>query len=183
MEEVALSERGREVLERMRKLEEKGRLIASKPPEEPVSRKEIGTIESFAYLSLDIVALLNELDFVISEKERQLLDEFLTHLSSAYTYLEWIADACVALPREKCNATHPELSENFALVKDRLRETDRTYRKLTGKERCTWLLGVKEPYTFNATVNDATACLHRLIELVEEKLKGWKVEGKCMWRE
>jgi len=66
-----------------------------------------------------------------------------------------------------------------------LRRVDEASERLFGR-RCTWLLGVKEPYTFSALLNDLTACYHRAIDFIEkEGLVGAEVEvfqeGKCRW--
>jgi len=67
--------------------------------------------------------------------------------------------------------------------KELMRDVDWYYHKATGKWRCTWLLDVVEPYTLSVAVNDLTACFHRAIEKLEEVRGGWRIEGKCAWRE
>jgi hypothetical protein len=67
-------------------------------------------------------------------------------------------------------------------VEAEMKSLDEIYRMASGKRRCTWLVGVKRPYTLSAAVNDLAACLHRAVERAEEFLASWEREGKCMWR-
>jgi len=61
-----------------------------------------------------------------------------------------------------------------------LRMVDEAYGRLAGEgKRCTWLLGVKEPYTLSAAINDLTSCFHRLLDAVREKAGRYRTEGLC----
>ena len=61
-----------------------------------------------------------------------------------------------------------------------LRRVDEASERLFGR-RCTWLLGVKEPYTFSALLNDLTACYHRAIDFLSKHQVEIETEGKCSW--
>jgi len=57
---------------------------------------------------------------------------------------------------------------------------DEEHERLAGK-RCTWLLGVKEPYTLSAAINDLTSCFHRLMEEVRKVTGRYETEGGCLF--
>jgi len=68
-------------------------------------------------------------------------------------------------------------------LKKALEEVDKAYEQLTGKERCTWLRGVVEPYTLSAAYNDITACYHRLVEIISKALANYKFAERCLIEE
>jgi hypothetical protein len=61
---------------------------------------------------------------------------------------------------------------------------DRLSKEVFGK-RCSWLApetpGV-DKYNLSSFLNDASACLHRAIDYLEDIAKVWHSEGKCTWR-
>lgn len=98
-------------------------------------------------------------------------------------YLGWAA-VVVESEAEKCKKRGAKVGECVMSeqVEEEVKDADKLYRRASGKTRCTWLVGVKKPYTLSAAVNDLTACLHRAVERAEEFLASWEREGKCMWR-
>jgi len=62
-----------------------------------------------------------------------------------------------------------------------LEEVDEAHREATGR-RCTWLLGVKDPYTLTSALNDLTSCFHRVVEHYADVTEGYTREGKCLFR-
>ena len=88
----------------------------------------------------------------------------------------------------ECTRTGVPIGECTSIdydIKEDLKRVDKYAEKLFGR-RCTWLLGVKEPYTFSALLNDLTACYHRVIDFIEKESFAKKEvevfqEGKCRW--
>jgi len=81
-------------------------------------------------------------------------------IGEAALALSAVADVCLAdrIPREDCQV--PDYAREV------MRKLDEVARRELGR-RCTWLLGIKEPYNLSSAINDITACFHRLIEVEE----------------
>ena len=175
------------LLEEMRRAEERGREWAYHR-EWPVERYSL-TSEVLWPMESTLARLLEkrvEIEALVPDKGDE-FEEFVKRLKSVAAgvgylmYSEWsdLYD-CVrgGVSLGECDRVDPA-------VKEKLREVDKLAEKLFGR-RCTWLLGVKEPYTVSALLNDLTACYHRVIDFIEkEGLAGAEVEvfeeGKCRW--
>ena len=174
-------------LETMREVEEKGREWAYHR-EWPFVRIALND-EVVRPMMRSLESLLKEMEKIkagVPEKG----DEFETFVKrlrravdevNAAMYYEW-SDLyeCVrgGVPIGECTS----IDESVVRM---IKRVDEASEKLFGR-RCTWLLGVKEPYTFSALLNDLTACYHRVIDFIEkEGLVGAEVEvfqeGKCRW--
>ena len=96
---------------------------------------------------------------------------------------DWIAYAAYHAGSEAERCMDERLSRGGCTVDEAtvrsLRRVDQQYESITGK-RCTWLLGVKEPYTLSAAINDLTACFHRLLEEARKLAGEHRVEGFCL---
>lgn len=158
-----------ELIRRAKRLEEQGRKIAFER-ERPISATDEDWLRKVIYATINIGSSLEEL--------------------AAEEYYKWITFIVyvrrAAEELEKVATYHRGTKRMDAKVDERtkrvMKEMDNSYRIATGKERCTWLLNVIEPYTFSAAVNDLTACFHKAIEKMEEVGKEWAVEGRCIWR-
>jgi hypothetical protein len=158
-----------ELVERARRLEEEGRRIAFER-DKPIGDE---VLEWFGGLDPTIYNLTRLFNEVAGEVEWG-------------GFVEQIGIAALGLRYEamRCRRSGMKLGEcivGLHVIRE-MKDLDRAYKKASGRERCTWLLGVKEPYTLSAAINDLTACLHRAAEKAEEHLGEWKWEGKCIWR-
>jgi hypothetical protein len=156
-------------VERARRLEEEGRRIAFER-EKPVGDEVLQWLD-------DVDATTNGLrhffEKVMGEREW-------TRFAVA---LGWAAES-VRGEAAYCKERGEKVGEcsMSPWVEGEVKDVDEAYRRASGRTRCTWLLGVKKPYTLSAAVNDLAACLHRAVEKAEEFLASWEREGKCMWR-
>ena len=155
-----------ELVEKAKRLEEEGRRIAFER-EKPVGVEEIDWLEEVASVADKLAWFFDE----VAEAERW--GDLAHRIRKVAQELQYDVGACTRKKRGECIATHYTRREMAALDDD--------YWRASGRERCTWLLGVKEPYTLTAAINDLTACFHRALEKAEEHLKKWEVEGKCVW--
>ena len=154
-------------------LEEKGRTGASQGDQE-MSHDFDGK------LLMKMAITAGDIDRVAAQYGDQDIGEMAVSINRAI--YDWISrnayNECVRkkMPRNKCII--PEG------VKETLNYVDRTYNKWTGEERCTWLLGIKEPYAHSTFLNDVTACFHRLTEMVEKRATEEEVVvKKCRMKE
>ena len=158
-----------DLIKEAKKLEEEGRRIAFRREEE-IGEEAIRWFEE-----------VREASYALGEFFDKLMGEekwagFAQRVGWAAYSMKENAKACAEWKEELgacCVSTY---------VKEDLKDVDKAYAKASGRTRCTWLLGVKKPYTLSAAVNDLTACFHRAIEKAEEFLRSWEREGKCMWR-
>jgi len=159
---VSLSEH----VERAKKLEEEGRRIAFE------REREVGD-EVFDWLE-EVASVAEKLTWFFDEvAEAGKWGDLAYRIREVAEELQYDAEACIRKKRGEC------VVSNF--TKRKMRDLDYDYWLASRRERCTWLLGVKEPYTLAAAINDLTACFHRALEKAEEHLKKWEVEGKCAW--
>ena len=73
--------------------------------------------------------------------------------------------------------------ESVSLARLKCESVDACYKDLVGKERCTYLCGIQDKYSFTAAMNDLTSCFHRLIDMLEkyEVDEDINKDGKCVW--
>jgi len=155
-----------ELVERGKKLEEEGRRIAFE------REREVGG-EVFEWIK-DMASVAEKLTWFFDEvAEAGKWGDLAYRIREVAEELWYDAEACVRKKRGGCVVSD--------FTKRKMGNLDYDYWLASGRERCTWLLGVKEPYTLTAAVNDLTACFHRALEKAEEHLKKWEVEGKCAW--
>ena len=155
-----------ELVERGKKLEEEGRRIAFE------REREVGG-EVFEWIK-DMASVAEKLTWFFDEvAEAGKWGDLAYRIREVAEELWYDAEACVRKKRGECVVSD--------FTKRKMGNLDYDYWLASGRERCTWLLGVKEPYTLTAAVNDLTACFHRALEKAEEHLKKWEVEGKCAW--
>jgi len=155
-----------ELVEKAKRLEEEGRRIAFER-EKPVGVEEIDWLEEVASVAEKLAWFFDE----VAEAERW--GDFAYRIREVAEELRYDVEACSRKKRGECAVS------DFTMR--RMGNLDYDYRRASKRERCTWLLGVKEPYTLTAAINDLTACFHRALEKAEEHLKKWEVEGKCVW--
>lgn len=154
-------------ISKLYELEKKGREEAAKREEAPTEA------------TVDLLYDMRDKSFRVALISSDLGDEEISRFANNLYYssiaLKYPAEECKDknIPKKDCLISEEAIN--------RLKLLDETSKRIIGK-RCTWLLGVKEPYTLSSGINDITACFHRLIELVEEKAVEWKEEGKCEWR-
>ena len=155
-----------ELVERARRLEEEGRRIAFE------REREVGG-EVFDWIE-GVTSIADRLTWFFDEvAEASRWGDFAYRIREVAEELRYDAEACLHKRRGECIVS--------GLTKRKMKDLDYDYWRATRRERCTWLLGVKELYTLTAAVNDLTACFHRALEEAEEHVKRWEVEGKCAW--
>ncbi|RLI08371.1 hypothetical protein DRO24_01390 [Candidatus Bathyarchaeota archaeon] len=151
-----------------RRLEEKGREIISKEYKNP--RVQYYDIITWAR------ALIEKLAPIVNKaRECRMEDEgsALHMVALAARFMTLDAKDCVffGTPPKKCEVSTP--------TKTYLHNIDHYCKKILGR-KCTWLLGVKEPYTLTAAVNDLDASFHSLMERVEKQVEEIEdVSDKC----
>jgi hypothetical protein len=158
----------RELVERAKKVEERGRRIAFER-ELPIGPEDLSFLHDLAETASEM-----------SEAFRKLAEPGWRHLSEeiarAAEPLFFEAQICGAEGKRRRECTMHRGIER------RIEGVDMQYKYATGKDRCSWLRGAVSPYTYTAAVNDLTACLHRCVERLDELSTAWRLEGKCMWR-
>jgi hypothetical protein len=156
-------------VERARRLEEEGRRIAFER-EKPVGDEVLQWLDD---VDATTVGLRDFLEKVVGERVWARFAD----------WIGWMAEV-VKSEATDCKARGAKIGEcaMSERVELEMEGLDEIYKSASGKKRCTWLVGVKKPYTLSAAVNDLAACLHRAVERAEEFLASWEREGKCMWR-
>lgn len=159
-------------LEVLREIEERGRALAS-DRDAPISKqhfewlydvKKKGEESAYAYFvtGKGQDKRYEALSFYVAEAADALLDDIRRcHLATA-------------LPEEK-KLKDCKVTEKF---KD-WQETADTMCKSLFNVRCSYLLGVKEPYVASAAINDLTATYHRLLDKIVALEGKFEQKGLC----
>ena len=163
-----------EIIDELYKVESLGRSLATK-------RDEKAGDEDYAFLdrAVDVVSRLDSIAEKVAELAGFNPDDF-----DAYTTA--LEDAVRQLVYDEDDCEHSGMSRGECLVsryvEEALEKVDEASRRLFGK-RCTWLRGNVEKYTLTAAYNDIAACVHRLAEALEKRVRRDIVKiGKCFVR-
>jgi hypothetical protein len=158
----------RELVERAKKLEERGRRIAFER-EQPIGPEDLSFLD-------DLIGAANEMAERFEVFDEMKWSYLAQGIARAAEGLFFDAQACRAEGRRRKDCDPPRRMET------RVEDVDLHYMFATGKNRCSWLRGAVSPYTYTAAVNDLTACFHRCVERLDELSSTWEVKGKCVWR-
>jgi len=155
------------LVERAERLKVQGKRIAERR-EEPVSNTDLSWLQGFRRTAYTMADVLYD---IIKEPS---WFWFLNDIGFVAHRLYYIAREGKGTKRKDLQLD--EISKTY------MKYIDEYYKEATGKERCTWLLDVQEPYTYSAIIDDLMACFNRGIEKLEEESKGWVFKGKSMWK-
>ena len=149
-------------------LEEKGRSLAYKREEEVSFEEDSNFLEELSLALYDI----NDVAFRSRHAD---VHKFSGEIRDTLNEADKDVYKCVMKSKKRSDCVIGEK------VKNSLLKVDETSERIIGK-KCTWLLGVKEPYNLSSFWNDITSCFHRLIEKVSEETKEIAGgEGRCGW--
>jgi hypothetical protein len=77
---------------------------------------------------------------------------------------------------------NPSLKECDAKLADGECESlDVAFKNLKYDKKCTWMCKEFPEYKLTAAINDITSCFHRLVEKLEERVVPTVEKGKCRW--
>jgi len=161
----------------MERLEEQGRARAYRRDELPRNDSE---------WALDVSRVSNEVADALLKLSEQLEErgESASRLGRLYFFADDVGAAAYRLSDVASQCLRDRRSRGECVVdewsKSYFKAMDEAYERATGK-RCTWLLGVKEPYTLSAAINDLTSCFHRLMEEVRKITGKYEIEGGCLF--
>ena len=155
-------------LEELYRLEEKGRKLATyyRDRSDELAYREISKWSEEIGDAVD--KLVNPPGREVLEVlEPDISGPLIEFIDEVYSSSHWIAES-----GKRCSKEGKKIGECELLNvgKRSIERMDDLFRKSIGKKydgtRCTWLFGVKEPYTLSAAINDVTSCFHRVIDLL-----------------
>ena len=174
-----------EFLDDMREVEKRGREWAyyrERPVSEELDRDVLSPMSRLLTdILVDYLKGESEAGVVLGDIERKKFFDFVYALDTAVSIARADLEGYDFTELSRCREKGVSLGDctgEFRDIVETLKRVDKASEKLFGS-RCTWLLGVKEPYTASALINDLTACFHRVIDFLSKHQL--ETEGKCSW--
>jgi len=164
------------VIKEMRDIEERGRNIAYVKRNEPAYdevREWCNDVRRTAILAFELLPYrYKDLEKFVDKIYRIGIAIENDAYRCKYPRLKNVFEGASKEPISKCSAKEAAAKCHWL---------DEAYDEISGGERCTYLCDEVKDYKLTAAVNDLTSCYHRLIEMVEEKIRDFNVEGKCYY--